>query len=93
MKLIDANALKAELEIMPIDIGYGDIDRALQVVESQPEAVVRCKDCKFSKITIDGKYCKYCTILQDSFGVDDAVYLDADFYCGYGKRRKDGENV
>ena len=45
MKLIDADALIAELEIMPIDIGYGDIDKALQVVASQPEAVVRCTDC------------------------------------------------
>ena len=49
MRLIDADALIAELEVMPIDIGFEDIDRALEVVKEQPEAIVRCKDCKWGE--------------------------------------------
>lgn len=45
-KLIDADALIAKLEIMPIDIGYEDINRVLQIIEDQPETIVRCKYCK-----------------------------------------------
>lgn len=77
MKLIDANALKAELEIMPIDIGYGDIDRALQVVESQPEAVVRCKDCKYCKVYDD---IPWCDRLTGTFRVEE------ESFCSFGRK-------
>ena len=77
MKLIDANALKAELEIMPIDIGYGDIDRALQVVESQPEVVVRCKDCKYCKVYDD---IPWCDRLTGTFRVEE------ESFCSFGRK-------
>ena len=51
---------------------------------AQPE-IIRCKDCKHAKITADGKYMKYCS----QWDVDDALYLDSGFFCGFAERRTD----
>lgn len=48
------------------------------------EPVVRCKDCKFAHMTYDGE-CKYCDVWE----AEGQMYLDGDFYCAFGKRRKD----
>ena len=52
---------------------------------TQPE-IIRCKECKYAKITADGKYMKYCS----KWDVDDALYLDSGFFCGHAERRTDG---
>ena len=49
MKLIDADELKAVL--METKAEYGNIGKVIvkifyEVIDDQPEAVVRCKDCK-----------------------------------------------
>lgn len=47
------------------------------------EIVVRCKDCKYSHMTYDGR-CKYCDKWEED---GEALYLEGDFYCAYGKRK------
>lgn len=49
--------------------------------------VVRCKECKHSHMTYDGR-CKYCDKWE---GDGEALYLEGDFYCAFGERREDGE--
>lgn len=60
---------------------------------------VRCRDCKHSHITMDGKHCKWCDLLAthdpDGYGdppngYDPEPYFDADFFCAWGER-KEGE--
>ena len=57
----------------------------------QPE-IIRCKDCKFSHMTNDGRYCKYCDQFTDTddYGELVEMYFDSNFYCGYAERRIDG---
>lgn len=51
--------------------------------------VIRCSDCKHAMMTYSGE-CKYCKMwMQD--GIDDALYLDGDFYCAFAERK--GENA
>lgn len=64
-----------------------------QVVREVPAAdvapVIRCRDCKHAMMTYSGE-CKYCKMwMQD--GVDEALYLDGDFYCAFAERK--GENA
>lgn len=47
--------------------------------------LVRCRDCKYSHMTVNGE-CKYC----DIWFPDEAEYTDGDYYCASGER-KDGE--
>lgn len=72
--------------------GYIDRDiiarmqcRVIDIPSAQPE-IIRCKECKHAKITADGKYMKYCS----QWDVDDALYLDGDFFCGHAERRTNG---
>ncbi len=63
----------------------------IEAIEALPSAdaveVVRCKDCKHSHMTYDG-LCKYCDMWDED---GEALYLEGDFFCAYGERRKDGE--
>jgi hypothetical protein len=48
-----------------------------EVINSQPTIqpeIVRCKDCKYARITDDGS-CKYC----DIWFPDEAEYMDGDY--------------
>ena len=58
---------------------------ARKLIEEAPEAVIRCKDCKFrqSRVSriIDGIECNLCEIVKG--------YKSADWFCGDGKRRDD----
>lgn len=47
-------------------------------------AIVRCKDCKYAHMTMDGE-CKYC----DIWFPDEPVYTEGDYYCASGERRTD----
>ena len=64
-----------------IDVAISEaaIFPAADVVE-----VVRCKDCKYAHMTMDGE-CKYC----DIWFPDEKEYMDGDYYCASGDR-KDG---
>ena len=58
----------------------------LKVLREQP-TIVRCKDCKYAKMTIDGDLCKYCELDEDENGFLREVYRDADWFCADGERR------
>lgn len=45
--------------------------------------VIRCKDCKYARMTYDGD-CKYC----DVWFPDEAEYLDGDYYCASAERKE-----
>ena len=47
----------------------------------QPE-IIRCKDCKYARLTNDGS-CKYC----DIWFPDEAEYMDGDYYCASAERK------
>ena len=49
--------------------------------------VVRCKDCKHAKMTIDGDLCKYCDLETDGDGFPIELYLEADWFCAGGERK------
>ena len=42
--------------------------------------VVRCRDCKYSHMTVQDS-CKFCDFWQDE------IYVDGSFYCAAGERR------
>ena len=46
------------------------------------EEIVRCKECKYAHMTDDGE-CKYC----DIWDLDEALYLEGDFFCAFGERK------
>ncbi len=50
----------------------------------QPE-IIRCKDCKYARLTNDGS-CKYC----DIWFPDEAEYMDGDYYCASAERKSNG---
>lgn len=55
-----------------------------QLPPIQPE-IVRCKDCKYARLTNDGS-CKYC----DIWFPDEAEYMDGDYYCASAERKSNG---
>ena len=74
-------------------ITIGEYEQMIEPMnrEVHPE-IIRCKDCKFSHMTNDGRYCKYCDQFTDTddYGELVEMYFDSDFYCGYAERRTDG---
>ena len=58
----------------------------VEIPKEQPE-IVRCKDCKYATMTIDGDLCKYCELDEDEDGFLREVYRDADWFCADGERR------
>ena len=88
MRLIDADALRDNMQWSidhdmydkPYDY-LADIDDA-QTIDAVE--VVRCKDCRYSHMTYDGD-CKYCDKWKED---GEALYLEGDFYCAYGERKK-----
>ena len=53
--------------------------------------VIRCRDCKHAMMTYSGE-CKYCKMwMQD--GIDEALYLDGDFYCAFAERKEENAAV
>ena len=66
--------------------------------------IIRCKDCKYSHMTIDGKNNKWCSVMathdiegihRDYYpqeapnGYDPEPYFDADFFCANAEPRED----
>lgn len=52
-----------------------------QLPSAQPE-IIRCKDCKYARLTSDGN-CKYC----DIWFPDEAEYMDGNYYCASAERK------
>lgn len=85
MRLIDADALKKDLtRFYDGEVVARKLIDEQQTIDAVP--VVRCRDCKYARMTYDGE-CKYC----DIWFPDEAEYMDGDYYCASGER-KDGGN-
>ena len=84
MRLIDADALIAEYDRVHV----GEPGGARKLMENAPTVdavpVVRCKDCKYARLTYSGE-CKYC----DIWFPDEAVYLDGDEFCSAAERKEE----
>ena len=63
---------------------FAEMIRKLPV--THPE-VIWCKNCKFSHMTNDGRYCKYCDMFTDYYGQLIEMYFESNFYCGYAERK------
>lgn len=72
----DAPCLACEVNDMKVEL-----DEA-PTIEAEP--VVKCKDCRYAHMTYGGE-CKYC----DAWEEEGEMYLDGDFYCAFGERKKD----
>ena len=91
MKLIDSDKILEALGAFS-DETHGDphfraaIASAREIIEGMPEAVVRCRDCKWwmahPKWQTESGYCKYILVLF-------YVAKKADDYCSCGERRSD----
>lgn len=57
----------------------------LPVLDVEP--VVRCKDCKYATMTVNGE-CKYC----DIWFPDEKTYIDGDYFCASGERKEGKAN-
>ena len=88
-KLIDADALEKEISIshsMTEDCGIKTgYEISMRLIDEQPEAVVRCKDCKHWKDS-DGVY-RRGNMAESKCPLNLQAVYDGDFYCGFGKRR------
>ena len=88
MRLIDADEMKKELKDMDVVLVNHNVE---DWIDEQPtvdaEPVVRCKECKHWNQDEVFKTSS-CRISYDEKGFEKQT--DADFFCGYGKR-KDGE--
>lgn len=51
--------------------------------------LVRCKDCIYARMTINGDSVKYCLAWQDGDTLMDSLYLPTDFYCGFAERKEE----
>ena len=84
-RLIDADELKKNSDITNWDKPYGC---SFDVIDNMPTIVdavevVRCKDCIYAFMTIDGEQVKYCDIFES----DNGVYFDKNHFCSYGERK------
>lgn len=102
MRLIDVDELKADYHMADdckdCETGYRscEYDRIYSKMDfcgwldDAPTVdaveVVRCRDCKYARMTVKGE-CKYC----DIWSPDEAAYMDGDYYCASGER-KDGND-
>ncbi len=96
MGLIDADALIQKcgnwyVEEGPAEGFIGSLDQLLNeqpTIDAVP--VVRCRDCKWfggNWVTPKGSICTNWKLKRGSYG---NLWIDQDFYCGYGERIEHG---
>ena len=61
---------------------YSELYDMISILSSTQTEIIRCKDCKYAKLTHDGS-CKYC----DIWFPDEAEYMDGDYYCASAERK------
>jgi len=89
MRLIDADALKKDLELYAPWIDVSPTIDAQPTIEAEP--VVRCKDCKWYK---EGEHLapnKFCFRLKDANGKHIGYNFSDIDYCSHGERKDGGE--
>lgn len=69
---------------LDFESGKKVIEHLEQMPSAQPD-IIRCKDCKYARLTNDGS-CKYC----DIWFPDEAEYMDGDYYCASAERKSYG---
>lgn len=57
----------------------------MAVAQAPTIDVVFCRECKNAHLTYDGE-CKYCECWKDDDDNYIELYLDGDFFCGFGER-------
>jgi len=75
----------ADEEIFRVQELYADCIQTLEQLPSAQPEIIRCKDCKYARLTNDGS-CKYC----DIWFPDEAEYMDGDYYCASAERKSNG---
>ena len=86
-KLIDADALIAKCGNWYTEEGTeaGFIGTLKQLLDEQPEAVVRCRDCKYqNKGSNEVDAWNLCDLRSWLY-----IPISDDFFCSYGERRTD----
>ena len=74
--------------IIPIGEEAKDFDEIFIGVLRKHKELIRCKDCIYARMTIDGNFAKYCLAWQDGDALMmDSLYLPADFYCAFAERK------
>lgn len=58
-----------------------EVHTLLNMPSAEPE-IIRCKDCKFARMTVDGE-CKYC----DIWFPDEKTYMPGNYFCASAERR------
>ena len=94
-KLIDVDALVEAIhgtawagkDILDEAWTWG-LTKAATLAVEQPEAVVRCRDCKHSDMERfdNGEVLFYCNMNLDELGMQRVV--EKDHYCGFGERKE-----
>ena len=64
-----------------------EIRIALKNMPSAEPEIIRCRNCKHSHLTYDGKN-KYCVHWPNNV-FSPTEYLDGGFFCGFAKRREE----
>lgn len=73
MRLIDADSLKAKFKD-PVIMAF-----VKETIDNEPEAIVKCKDCKHTvSFTCGGVNCRYCVVNDRD--------VDEHDFCSYGEK-------
>ena len=89
MRLIDADALKKDMEFYAPWVDTSPIIDAAPTIEAVP--VVRCKDCKWYK---EGEHLapnRFCFRLKDANGKHIGYNFSDNDYCSHGERKDEHE--
>lgn len=80
------NKKKEKTDIVVAQITEEVLEEINKIPAADVVEVVRCKDCKYAHITMDGE-CKYC----DIWFPDEKEYMPGDYYCASGERKNGDE--
>lgn len=64
------------------EVPYDVYKEVLCELLKEQEPIIRCKDCRYAKLTHDG-HVKYCLQWYEE---GEPLYLDGDFFCGHAER-------
>lgn len=84
MRLIDADAIRREIDCCDFDSQTDKLTICQQISEAptvDAVPVVRCRECKYSYESISGRCC--------TMGPCVDCIVPEDFFCSYGEREED----
>ncbi len=92
-RYIDADVLQEEIQgaIFIKNPLYMDAPEALAIIDMQPTAdvaeVVRCKDCRYSKVSDNGRFRKKIYCFQPA-PIKQIVETEENRFCSYGEKEQ-----